>query len=182
MNSPHKAMLNDEAVTIDPATFADPEFHRVNAPFIAAYVALRARNVPARQAMTRVFGSQHGDQLVYARVQSLEGTEAYCSALERAIHGPTGSTGDWTAKQAVWQLRELANDPSASVAARTAAIRETNLLTKVTIMEDGQTKVNDQPDLLKMLAQLYPGFDLEVAKESFEADLRLLAQNRKDSE
>jgi hypothetical protein len=175
-------MSNKEVpITIDPWEFADPDFHRNNAPFIDAYVKMRARNVPARQALTRVFGAQHGDSLVHARIINLEGTDAYCSALERAIHGPNGFTGEWTAKQAVWQLRELANDPNASVAARNGAIRELNLLTKITVMEDGQTKVNEAPDFLNMLAQLYPGFDLVSAKEAFEADLILLAQHPKES-
>lgn len=131
-------MTNEIAVATN--SMKGDEFERLYRRELDAYIKMRVEGFPSTIAMRRSFGEAYNDAEVYARVHVLEGGNYYIVKFRESILA-TPIHVLWNEKIAVHELVSLVKSPVVKDATRLGAIKELNILTDITIIdENGKTK------------------------------------------
>lgn len=138
--------MEDEYITT-PDDFENEHFALNNKGMFDEFIALTVRGVDEYQAMRLVFGDNvMGDQQGVARIYGLKRNPYYKREFPKQLDSvPLGEM--WNPRIAIHQLVKLVRNEMAKDTARLAAIKELNVMTGITVMDEaGNTKMGRSLD------------------------------------
>lgn len=131
----------------DGKDFADERFALNNKALFDEFIELTVRGVDIASALRLTFGEcMLADSEAHGRVWGIQRNPYYKKQFALRLKAiPTNEM--WNPKLAVHNLVKLALDPSAKDSARINAMKELNVITGITIVdENGQTKIGRSMD------------------------------------
>lgn len=127
--------------------FALLRFAQNNQALFDEFIELAVRGVPIADCMRLTFGEDMlADQYAHGRIWAIQRNPYYKGKFAKRLQEiPTAEL--WNPKLAVHNLVKLALDPGAKDSARINAMKELNVITGITVVdENGQTKIGRSMD------------------------------------
>jgi len=133
--------FDEKEMLATPRDFVDENFALNNQPIFNQYIAMRVQGYAGGRVFRILFGEKYvGDNLMQARIYALENNPYYRREFPKALD-KIKIDELWNPKVAVHELISLVRDNFAKDSARLSAMKELNVITKITIIdESGNTK------------------------------------------
>lgn len=162
--------MNDEydSSIATPRDFASERFAQENKAIFDEYIELRIRGVNSAVAYRMILGDEYADNHAQSRIYALEMNPYFRKEFPLRL-GLTPIADLWNPKVAVHELLSVVRDRFAKESARISAMKELNVITNITIVDDsGKSKPG------RSLADFYATEGKKSTVEVEEGDLPVI--------